>query len=58
MQVERLGPADYDRIVDLWQIAGLPIRAFGRDSKEAFSKQLASGIQTILGCEKDGEVIA
>lgn len=57
MQIKRLAPVDYDRVLDLWLRAGLPIRASGRDSKEAFSRQLTSGTQTILGYKKDGDLI-
>lgn len=57
MRIRQLGPADYDRVADLWRRAGLPFRTTGRDSKEAFSRQLSSGIQTILGCVKDSELI-
>lgn len=40
---------DYDAIRELWERAGLPIRSSGRDSREQFAKQLASGLQTVLG---------
>jgi len=50
--IRQLGIADYDELIDLWQEAGLhSLRPNGRDSREAFEKQLAAGTQTILGLE-------
>jgi ribosomal protein S18 acetylase RimI-like enzyme len=40
---------DYDAIRELWDQAGLHIRSSGRDSREQFARQLAGGIQTVLG---------
>lgn len=40
---------DYDAVVELWQQAGLPIKPIGRDSRDQFATQLASGIQTVIG---------
>ena len=44
----RLIADDYPRIMALWQAAGLHIRSKGRDSREAFERQLESGIQKEL----------
>jgi ribosomal protein S18 acetylase RimI-like enzyme len=50
--VRELGMEDYDRLFDLWQRAGLrSLKPQGRDSREALARQLASGVQTILGME-------
>lgn len=49
MDIIELETKDYDQLVDLWQRAGLGFRSQGRDSKEAFARQLGSGIQTVLG---------
>jgi ribosomal protein S18 acetylase RimI-like enzyme len=48
---------DYDAITGLWQRAGLPFRPNGRDSREAFATQLASGAQALIGLEVDGALI-
>jgi ribosomal protein S18 acetylase RimI-like enzyme len=40
---------DYDAVRELWQQAGLSIRPVGRDSREQFTAQLASGLQTVIG---------
>jgi ribosomal protein S18 acetylase RimI-like enzyme len=49
-----LTAADYDAVVDLWQQAGLPIKAAGRDSREQFEVQMASDLQVVLGI-RDGD---
>jgi ribosomal protein S18 acetylase RimI-like enzyme len=56
--IRELGLDDYERLLALWRRAGLhSIRPRGRDSREAMAHQLASGIQTILGLEVDGELV-
>ena len=44
----------YGEILDLWRRAGLPVRAAGRDAPGAFARQMASGMQHVLGL-RDGE---
>ncbi|RPI76189.1 MAG: GNAT family N-acetyltransferase [Desulfobacteraceae bacterium] len=46
-----LNADDYPRIMTLRRAAGLHIRPKGRDSRRAFERQLASGIQTVVGIE-------
>jgi ribosomal protein S18 acetylase RimI-like enzyme len=56
--IRELGLDDYDRLLALWQRAGLhSLKPQGRDSREAMARQLASGIQTILGLEADGKLL-
>ena len=45
---------DYDTVRDLWEAAGLHIRPVGRDSREEFAAQIASGCQVVLGLQ-DGD---
>ena len=53
-----LGTDDYDRLLSLWQQAGLhSLRPQGRDSREAIARQLESGLQTIIGLEVDGRLV-
>ena len=53
--VRTLALADYDRWMELWQTAGLhSVRPLGRDSREAFARQLASGAHTMIGLEVEG----
>jgi ribosomal protein S18 acetylase RimI-like enzyme len=55
--IRPLGLDDYDELVRLWQRSGLhSLRLQGRDSREALARQLASGVQTILGLEVDGQL--
>ncbi len=49
--VRHLTAADYDAVRALWEAAGLHIRPVGRDSREAFAAQLASGCQIAIGLE-------
>jgi len=57
--VRELGIDDYHRLLALWERAGLhSLKPQGRDSREAFASQLASGVQTVLGIEKDGRLVA
>jgi len=44
-----LTAADYDHLLALWELAGLPVRPAGRDSREAFTRQLASQVQRVIG---------
>ncbi len=57
-EIRTLGIEDYDRLMALWQRAGLhSLRPQGRDSREAIARQLATGVQTILGLEVDGRLV-
>ena len=54
LQVVRLGVAHHDEIIELWQRAELHVRPQGRDSIEAFTAQMATGVQTPIGL-RDGQ---
>jgi ribosomal protein S18 acetylase RimI-like enzyme len=59
VKLRRLGLEDYESIMDLWRRAGLTsLKPRGRDSRQAFAQQLASGVQTVLGLEEHGRLIA
>jgi ribosomal protein S18 acetylase RimI-like enzyme len=56
--VRQLGLEDLDRLLDLWQRAGLhSLKPQGRDSRAALTRQLAGGVQTILGMERDDRLV-
>ena len=56
--VRELGLDDYGDLLDLWKRAGLhSLKPRGRDSVEAVSRQLASGVQTMLGLKVDGRLV-
>ncbi len=53
----RLTIEDYDAVIALWQRSGLTsLRPAGRDSREAFAKQLAGG-QIAIGLEEADRLI-
>jgi N-acetylglutamate synthase len=52
--VVQLDVTHHAEIIDLWQRTGLHIRPDGRDSFEAFARQMASRVQTPIGL-RDGE---
>ncbi|MEJ5198560.1 MAG: GNAT family N-acetyltransferase [Anaerolineae bacterium] len=53
-----LGVADYGEILELWQRAGLPVRAEGRDAPAAFARQMATGVQRVIGMRAEGRLVA
>jgi predicted GNAT family acetyltransferase len=56
--IRQLGLDDYDELLALWQRAGLhSLKPQGRDSRASLSHQLASGVQTILGLEVNGQLV-
>ncbi len=57
MVLRVLGAEDYDAVRGLWEAAGLHIRPVGRDSREAFAAQIASGCQIVLGLEDGGRLV-
>lgn len=58
-QIRELTIDDYDDLLALWRRAELhSLKPWGRDSREALARQLDSGVQTILGLERDGSLVA
>ncbi len=58
LHIRRLGLDDYDKLLALWQRAGLhSLKPQGRDSRAGLTRQLASTVQTILGLELDGQLV-
>jgi len=56
--IRRLGLDDYDELLALWRRSGLhSLRLQGRDSPASIARQLASGVQTILGLEVDSQLV-
>jgi ribosomal protein S18 acetylase RimI-like enzyme len=48
---------DYDAICQLWEAAGLAFKPNGRDSREAFARQLATGVQAVIGIRHQEELV-
>ncbi len=57
-QVVYLDASHYDEIMALWRRAGLHIRPAGRDSVEAFARQMATGVQTPIGLRAGERLVA
>ena len=56
--IRTLSLDDYEDLLALWQRAGLhSLKPRGRDSRISLARQLASGVQTILGLEVDGRLV-
>jgi GNAT superfamily N-acetyltransferase len=56
--LHRLDERDYDELLALWLSTGLDsVRPSGRDSREAFARQLAAG-QVVLGLREAGRLVA
>lgn len=54
----RIEASDYERVLALWEAAGLHIKPRGRDTREAFERQLAGGSQIAIGIEtEDGQLV-
>lgn len=58
LQIVHLDATHHAEIIDLWQRAGLHIRPAGRDSIEAFARQMASGVQTPIGLRDGARLVA
>ena len=58
LRVVHLDATHHAEILDLWQRAGLHIRPGGRDSLEAFARQMASGVQTPIGLRAGERLVA
>lgn len=57
VEYRRLAAGDYDKVVEVWQKAGLPYRPQGRESREAFIKQLSDDHIIVLGAFAGGEMV-
>ena len=55
--IKHLTLDDYDAICDVWMDSGVHLQVTGRESRQSFAQQMASGIQTIIGVEQDGVLI-
>jgi hypothetical protein len=46
--VRRLRPSDYDKLLYVWERAGLPARPKGRDSRKELTRQMGLGTSIYL----------
>ena len=49
-----LNPGDYDNIIDVWEVSGLPARLKGRDSRENIAAHMKKQPHSFIGAF-DGE---
>jgi ribosomal protein S18 acetylase RimI-like enzyme len=58
LHIRQLGLDDYEELLALWRRSGLhSLKPRGRDSRASLARQLASGVQVILGLEVDGQLM-
>ncbi len=57
LSLEDMRPDDHAAILDLWNLAGLHARPYGRDSRAAFERQLAAGRQRVVGLKAGQRVV-
>lgn len=48
---------DYDRVMELWQLCGLPLKPRGRDSREEISRQLEKPQVIFLVAEAEDRIV-
>ncbi len=56
--LRRLGLADYDRLITLWNGVGLEHKPRGRDSRPSFERQLELDMVAYLGLFQKDELLA
>lgn len=50
-------PGDYDALINIWEAAGLPYKALGRDSREAIESEVKLSCNQFLFAEYGGRFI-
>jgi len=55
--IKQLTPADYERIIELWERAGLPAKPRGRDSYRELIKQMEKNPKFFWGAEIEGRLV-
>ncbi len=52
-----IGESEYEAVIALWEAAGLPYKPTGRDSREAFARQLEGNMAAFGVYSEDGRLI-
>lgn len=55
--IKQLTPADYEKIIELWERAGLVVKTKGRDSREALTRQMEKNPKFFWGAEIEGRLV-
>jgi N-acetylglutamate synthase len=56
--LQDLDAGDYREMLTLWERAGLSVRPTGRDAADAFARQMAGGLQRVIGLREAGKLVA
>ncbi|MCK4310133.1 MAG: GNAT family N-acetyltransferase [Methanomicrobia archaeon] len=57
MEFKKLEFSDYDSLINVWKRSGLPIKKFGRDSRENIQKQMKDDHLLFLGAFEGNKLI-
>ena len=57
LRIRPLRPDDYDRLIRLWDEAGLDHRPLGRDRRAAIEREIAGPSSVFLVAEEDGQMV-
>jgi ribosomal protein S18 acetylase RimI-like enzyme len=57
MEIRRLNPNDYHKLVYLWLRAGLPFKPKGRDSPGSIARQMEANPDFFIGAFENGKLI-
>ena len=57
IEVRALDVADYEAICAVWEASGVHLQLTGRESREAFTRQMDGGTQTVLGAFEGDKLV-
>ena len=57
IKIRELTIADYDKLIELWDEAGLPYRPHGRDRRDHIAHEIAGPCSIFLVAEEDGHIV-
>ncbi|MFH1687493.1 MAG: GNAT family N-acetyltransferase [bacterium] len=57
-EIQKLTIADYDEIIRVWAISGLPFKPYGRDSRPRLEQEMNRADSAFFGLFEDGVMLA
>jgi ribosomal protein S18 acetylase RimI-like enzyme len=57
VEIREFRPADYEAVMNLWSLSGLPFKPGGRDSRDKMLKEITQETATFLVAENGGRLI-
>ena len=57
MKIRKLRIGDYDKLIELWKIAKLSYRPYGRDRRNKIKEQIKQKCSIYLVAELDGKIV-